>query len=123
MLFLSSIYTYLKRVHAVGETVNKGVGTATSVSEWTTAYFSAGDAAKEKELHELIREARDEFDDASAIQWAHGYTFPSEYVDSNVRCLRAAQLDFAVMVRRIEKQFSGDRLNEQRRSELGLVTW
>lgn len=107
---------------SVGRTVNSGVGTATSVSEWTAACFPAGDAATERELHELISEAaeaaRDDFNVSSAIEWAKGYAFPTEFVDSDVRCLRAAQLDFPVMVRRRLKQLSGDRLSEERVAKL-----
>jgi hypothetical protein len=65
-----------------------------------------------------VEAARQEYDAASAVEWAEGYTFPSEYTDSDVRCLRAAQLDFPVMVRRRLNTLSPDRLNAERVARL-----
>ena len=101
-----------------GATLGTGVGTAQSLSQWTAACFSARDAASEMELQELIQEAaeaaKSDFDATSANIWADGYVFPDNYVDSDMRCLQAAQLDFPVMVRRRLKQLSGDRLSAER---------
>ena len=78
------------RVSTRRETDNNGIGTAQSVGEWTRACFPAGDTASESELLELIQEAadaaRDDFDASSAKLWAAGYTFPAEYLSSDVRC-------------------------------------
>ena len=68
------------------------------VSEWATACFASGLGASTDEVKAVVREvrdaARDDFDAASARLWANGYTFPDEYVNSDARCLQAAQLDF-----------------------------
>lgn len=101
---------------------SSGVGTATSVSLWTAACFPADDVTGSSELEELIKEAadaaRDDYDAESARLWAKGYVFPASYVESDVRCLRAAQLDFPIMVRRRLKQLSGDRLSADRVARL-----
>ena len=84
--------------------------------------FPAAARSSEAELNELLQEAdsavRDDNDVSSAISWADGYTFPAHYAESDVRCLRAAQLDFVVMVRRRQKQLSPDRLSMDRVSRL-----
>lgn len=46
------------------------------------------------------------------------YSFPITYMESDIRCLRAAQLDFPVMVRRRLRQLSGDRLSAERVARL-----
>ena len=77
---------------------------------------------RKSDLRELLQEAaeaaKDEHGTASAIAWAGGYTFPPEYMASDIRCLRAAQLDFQVMVRRRLTQLSPGRLNAERVSRL-----
>ena len=99
-----------------------GFGTAESISCWTSACFPVDDVTSSNELQELISEAadaaRDDYDADSANIWANGYSFPSTYVESDVRCIRAAQLDFPVMVRRRLRQLSGDRLGAERVARL-----
>ena len=80
-----------------------------------------GSRTAESDLRELLEEAaeaaKDEHGKASAIAWAGGYTFPPEYMASDIQCLRAAQLDYKVMVRRRLKQLSPGRLNAERVSD------
>jgi hypothetical protein len=88
------------------------------VGKWAEACFPVESKTSEAEVKMLLREAaeaaRDENDAASAVAWAGGYSFPTEYMESDVRCLRAAQLDFATMVRRRQKQLLPNRLNLER---------
>ena len=81
-----------------------------------------GSRTTEAELRELLKEAadaaRDDHGTASAIAWAGGYVFPPEYMESDVRCLRAAQLDFKAMVRRRLASLAPDRLNTERVAQL-----
>ena len=92
------------------------------IGRWAEVCFPVGSQATEAELRELLREAadaaRDDHGTASAIAWAEGYEFPAEYLESDVRCLRAAQLDFQVMVRRHLTQLAPGRLNAERVSRL-----
>ena len=69
-------------------------------------------------MEEAAEAARDDYGVASALEWADGYTFPPEYMESDVRCLRAAQLDFKTMVGRRLKQLAPGRLNAERVSRL-----
>ena len=55
--------------------------------------------------------ARNDFGVEAANEWANGYAFSSEIVDSDVGCLQAAQLDFQSMVERRLKILSKDRLS------------
>jgi hypothetical protein len=75
-----------------------------------------------KELQELLREAaeaaKQDYDAGSAVERAEGYTFPPEYVESDVRCLRPAHLDFPVMVRRRLAKLTPDRMNAERVARL-----
>lgn len=87
---------------------------------WETVrtYFLPGTEGDPELLVEVIREAirasDDEYGEAAAVQWADGYTFPLEMVESDVRCFRAAQLDFTAMVRRRLKLLESTRLNPSR---------
>jgi hypothetical protein len=47
-----------------------------------------------------------------------GRIFPTAYMDSDVRCLRAAQLDFPLMVRRCLNTLSPHRSNTERVARL-----
>ena len=102
--------------------VPEGASIPTVIGRWTELCFPAAARSSEAELNELLQEAdsavRDDNDVSSAIAWADGYTFPAHYAESDVRCLRAAQLDFVVMVRRRQKQLSPDRLSMDRVSRL-----
>jgi hypothetical protein len=89
-----------------------------TIGRWAEACFPVESQASEKDLRELLEEAaeaaRDDYGAESAVAWAEGYTFPSDYMASDIRCLRAAQLDFEVMIRRRLKQLSPGRLNMER---------
>ena len=88
------------------------------VGMWAEACFPVESKTTEvnKLLEKAAEAAREDYDAASAVAWADGYKFPSEYLDSDVRCLRAAQLDFPQMVRR--QILSHNRLNSERVSRL-----
>ena len=92
------------------------------VGRWAELCFPAGGKSSEAELRELLQEAADdaldENDEAAAIEWAAGYEFPSDYVSSDVKLLKASALDFEVMVRRRQLQLSHDRLSLERVSRL-----
>ena len=95
---------------------------APELGRWTEACFPDGYATTEAELRELIEEAaeaaRDDYGVEAALEWAGGYTFPPDYMESDVRCLRAAQLDFKTMVGRRLKQLAPGRLNAERVARL-----
>ena len=114
-----------RRGHERDSKRNKGTTISEMVPEigrWAEVCFPVGSRTSESDLRELLEEAaeaaKDEHGTASAIAWAGGYTFPPEYMASDIRCLRAAQLDFQVMVRRRLKQLSPGRLNAERVSRL-----
>jgi hypothetical protein len=92
------------------------------VGRWAEACFPTGSQTTEGELRELLREAaeaaKQDYDAGSAVEWAEGYTFPPEYVESDVRCLQAAQLDFPVMVRRRLTTLAAGRMNAERVARL-----
>ena len=85
------------------------------IGSWIKACFPDGAPTSKAGIEELIAEAaeaaRNDFGVEAAIEWANGYAFPPEYVESDVRCLRAAQLDFRSMVERRLKILSKDRLS------------
>ena len=95
---------------------------APELGRWTEACFPDGYATTEAELRELIEEAaeaaRDDYGVEAALEWAGGYTFPPDYMESDIRCLRAAQLDFKTMVGRRLKQLAPGRLNAERVARL-----
>ena len=92
------------------------------VGMWAEACFPVESRTTESEVRNLLEEAaeaaREDYDAASAVAWADGYEFPPEYLDSDIRCLRAAQLDFPRMVRRRLQILSPNRLNAERVSRL-----
>ena len=85
------------------------------IGAWIKACFPGGAPASRAGIEELIAEAveaaRNDFGVQAANEWASGYVFPPEFVNSDVRCLRAAQLDFRSMVERRLKVLSKDRLS------------
>ena len=87
-----------------------------------TAYFSPEEILPMALLHRIIQEAIQLTDDNyginAAIMWPKGYEIPQALVDSNVRCLRAAGLNFTSMVRQRLKTLSKDRLNHSRIDKL-----
>lgn len=58
--------------------------------------------------------AIDEYGEKEALEWAGGYVFPQSLLDSHVRCLQAAQLDFISMGKRRFQIVSENRLNKNR---------
>ena len=85
---------------------------APMVGKWVSACFPEGSESTLRELEEVIREAsdaaRNDHDEASANEWAEGYEFPQQYVDSDVACLRSK------MVARRLKKIAADRLSKER---------
>lgn len=71
-------------------------------------------AVPSTDLNKAAEAARNDVNEESAIAWAQGYLFPSEYLASDLGCLCAAQLDFVAMVRRRLKTLSSNHLNHQR---------
>jgi hypothetical protein len=71
---------------------------------WANSVFAGAENATSEDVSLLLQEAADasrsEFDQVSAITWADGYEFPSQFIESDSACLRAHQLDFVSMVRR-----------------------
>ena len=88
---------------------------APTIGAWIRACFPSGAPTSKAGIEELIAEAveaaRSDFGVEAANEWANGYAFSSEIVDSDVRCLQAAQLDFQSMVERRLKILSKDRLS------------
>lgn len=91
------------------------------IAETARAYFAAGSEC-ESEIETIAREALvasdEDYGVAAAIAWAGGYEFPREMIESDIRCLRAAMLDFEKMVSRRLKTLGPDRLNKQRAAAL-----
>jgi hypothetical protein len=91
---------------------------ASDIRRWVETCFSTRDPATEDEIQDLIHEAseaaRDDYGADSANEWANGFQFPQEYVDSDVKLLQSQMLDFTSMVRRRLKQLAPDRLSEER---------
>jgi hypothetical protein len=106
----------------VTEKTERDTSVVPIVGKWAEACFPAGSQTTERELRELLMEAaeaaKQDYDAGSAVEWAEGYTFPPEYMESDVRCLQAAQLNFPVMVRRRLKTLAPDRMNAERVSRL-----
>lgn len=86
------------------------------IGSWIEACFPEGLPTSKAGIDELIAEegeaARNDFGVDAANEWADGYTFPPELLASDVRCLRAAQLEFRSMVERRLKILSKDRLSQ-----------
>ena len=94
-----------------------GWGTADHMQRWIRL-FSPSDGPSEEHLVSLVDAATDEYGEKEALEWADGYAFPQSLLDSHVRCLQAAQLDFISMVKRRLKSLSGNRLNLNRVASL-----
>jgi hypothetical protein len=97
-------------------------GAANSAATWAISLFAGPNAAKSSSLVSLLTKAaesvRSIYNEQSAREWAKGFQIPEELIASDVRCLRAAQLDFVVMIKRRHLAISSDRLNQQRISQL-----
>ena len=91
---------------------------APSIIAWADACFAEGNRTTAEDLTVLIQEASDsartDFDEESAREWAKGYVFPFQYMESDKTCLQTAQLDFVTMVRQRLKILSPNRLNQER---------
>ena len=89
---------------------------------WASQLLAGAEGTSATDITALMLEAaesvRNDFNEDSALEWAHGYAFPAQYLESDASCLRAAQLDFVAMVRRRLKILSPNRLNRQRVSRL-----
>ena len=93
--------------------------TAPAIGSWIEACFPGDSPMSKIGIEELIAEAaRNDFGVDSANEWADGYTFPPDLLASDVRCLRAAQLDFRSMVERRLKILSKARLSRRRVTSL-----
>ena len=82
------------------------------------AYFLDGEAPPRETLQNTIAEAVEaagtNYGVAEANEWANGFKFSQDVLDSNLRCFRAAQLDFETMVRRRLRSLKENRLNPAR---------
>ena len=89
-----------------------------AIIKTAVSYFGYGVPLPAEALRSLIQEAVHVSDEnygvQAAIAWAEGYEFPQEMLDSDLRCFRAAQLDFRTMVRRRLQLLSKDQLNKER---------
>lgn len=89
-----------------------------NIMTWASFFFPEGRSHGAAQLLSLLREAQfasqNELGVQDAIEWAGGYQFPQTMVSSDVACLRAAQLNFTVMVARRLKILSIDRLSKER---------
>jgi hypothetical protein len=85
------------------------------IGQWAEACFPVGSPSSETAVRELLEEAaesaRVDYGPDSARAWAEGYTFPAHFMESDIRCLQAAQLNFTVMVRKRLHQLSPNRLS------------
>ena len=88
---------------------------APMIGAWIRACFPGGAPTSKAGIEELIAEAvaaaRNDFGVEAANEWAGGYVFPQEFVESDMSCLRSAQLDFRKMVERRLKVLSKNRLS------------
>jgi hypothetical protein len=89
---------------------------------WAEPFFSEEVDKKKSSLAGLLSKAaesvRSIFDEKSAREWAQGFVIPQSLIDSDVKCLQAAQLNFVTMIRRRHIQISKGRLNRDRISRL-----
>ena len=85
-------------------------------------YFLNGAPAPIEALQATIAEAVEAASDiygvAEAVEWAGGFEFPQDTLDSDLRCFRAAGLNFKTMVERRLSTLKGNRLNPARISKL-----
>ena len=119
-----------RNIRPINMRESRGVAVNPGISDYlireilatATAYFPHEEILPMALLHRIIIEAIHLTDENygvnAAITWAEGYEFPQELVDSNVRCLRAAGLDFTSMVRQRLKTLSKDRLSLSRVDKL-----
>lgn len=65
-------------------------------------------------IAEAVEAASTNYGVAEAVDWTDGFEFPQTVLDSDLRCFRAAQLDFEAMVRRRLRIIKASRLNLSR---------
>jgi hypothetical protein len=101
----------------VNRRIDDGWNTTDHVQRWIRL-FSPPNGPSDEHLVLLVAEAddaaTDEYGEKEALEWAEGYSFPQSLLDSHVRCLQAAQLDFISMVKRRFQNLSENRLNKDR---------
>ena len=85
------------------------------IMECAAAYFLDGETPARETLQNTTAEAVEAADTnygvAEANEWANGFQFPQDVLDSDLRCFRAAQLNFETMVRRQLRSLKENRLN------------
>ena len=84
------------------------------IMECAAAYFLDGVAPPRETLRitiaEAVEAASTHYEIAEANEWANVFEFPQDVLDSDLRCFRAAQLDFETMVRRRLRSLRKSRL-------------
>ena len=94
----------------------------TDIMKWAGHFFPEGGSYNRILLKRLLQEAQvaatNELGIADAIQWARGFTFAKDVLESDIKCLKAAQLDFTAMISKRLKVLSSDRLNRDRVSTM-----
>ena len=95
---------------------------ASSILRTAMTYFSPREEIPrlvlENTIEEAIKVSDENFGIQAAVAWAGGYEFPQEMIESDLRCFKAAQLDFETMVRRRLKILSSERLSKGRVDQL-----
>ena len=88
------------------------------IMECATTYFLKGAnppmGTLQTTIAEAVEAASTNYGVAEAVDWTDGFEFPQIVLDSDLRCFRAAQLDFETMVRRRLKTIKASRLNLSR---------
>lgn len=94
----------------------------TEIMRCAATYFLNGAPAPIEALQATIAEAVEAasviYGVAEAVEWADGFEFPQNALDSDLRCFRAAGLNFKTMVERRLSTLKGNRLNPTRISKL-----
>jgi hypothetical protein len=89
-----------------------------NIMSWASFFFLGGRSHCAAQLLSLLREAQvtsqNELGVKDAIAWGKGFQFSQNMINSDVACLRAAQLNFTAMVTRRLKILSIDRLSKVR---------
>lgn len=93
-----------------------------NIMTWASCFFPGVRSQCAAQLRLLLREAQvasqNELGVKDAIAWAEGFQFPQRMISNDASCLRAAQLNFTVMVTRRLKILSSDRLSKVRVASL-----
>ena len=93
-----------------------------SILDTAMSMFAPDEALPRDTLEELAKEAIASADGnygtKEAVNWAEGFEFPQDLVDSDMRLFRAAQLDFSAMVRMRLKKIGATRMSAYRVEQL-----